>query len=569
MPPYTTANSNPLFVYPQWWCAQGARNQMITQYGNDRIDKVILVSRDKEIKIKVGSDKEIETKAVKSFNLCTIANKKRLANFLEEYNHSMYEILPTNEPRKLYFDLEMENQEGKEDTFQNKYANFLHWVLRQIKEILFISIRDETVLVLDSCREGKLSYHVVFTEGIYFENNTDLKSFIKFLWRRLESSEDYYLQPITDPATNTPIKLNDALTWYKGEEKRFIFDDVPYGSFQNIRMCNQSKLGKRHKLKIERPEIFTFEDTFIRIYNQEEVEGKVKADPSKWEPLVNEEPSQQKKSSSPKQPKEKTEAQKGGANWSHFNFKGNTLRELKDMNFEDMEKLPLWKQYLYLIPNPDGGQGYEDWRNIGFAIKNCGGAELDWREWSKLAKNRYTDGETNEFNKFREDTNSQGFGELKNHNFNIYSLLKLAKKACPEYFKNKIPSFQTYFDWNLEDIKVLEEDTPYVSQGNGNILDPAKFILMSAYMGKGKTTACKRLLEHHKFEKYLILSSRQSFANFMASEFDIPCYLDFQGDALKMNGRKNLVISVESLYKLHDSNDYDAIFIDEVESILA
>ena len=71
MPPYTTANSNPLFVYPQWWCAQGARNQMITQYGNDRIDKVILVSRDKEIKIKVGSDKEIETKAVKSFNLCT------------------------------------------------------------------------------------------------------------------------------------------------------------------------------------------------------------------------------------------------------------------------------------------------------------------------------------------------------------------------------------------------------------------------------------------------------------------------------------------------------------------
>ena len=51
MAPNNTANDNPLFVYSQWWCSQGARNKMLTKYGNDKIDKVILVSRDKEIKI--------------------------------------------------------------------------------------------------------------------------------------------------------------------------------------------------------------------------------------------------------------------------------------------------------------------------------------------------------------------------------------------------------------------------------------------------------------------------------------------------------------------------------------
>ena len=367
MPPNNTANDEPLFVYPEWWCSQGARNKMLTKYGNDKIDKVILVSRDKEIKPKAVNDKEVETKVVKSFNICTVANKKRLANYSEEHDNSMYEILPTNEPRKLYFDLEMENQEGEEHTFEYKCSKFLNWVLLQIKEILSISIRDETVLVLDSCREGKLSYHVVFTEGIYFENNADLKSFIKFLWRRLESSVDYIILP----ETNEEININDALTWYKGKEKRFIFDDVPYGSFQSIRMCNQSKLGKKHKLKIVRTDIFTFEDTFLRIYNQEELQGKEKADPSEWESIDTcvENPTKNQKSPSKKSPKEKAEANKGGANWSHFNFKGNTLREAKNMTFEDMDKLPIWKQYLYLIPNPDGGQGYEDWNKYRICNK--------------------------------------------------------------------------------------------------------------------------------------------------------------------------------------------------------
>ena len=76
----------------------------------------------------------------------------------------------------------------------------------------------------------------------------------------------------------------------------------------------------------------------------------------------------------------------------------------------------------------------------------------------------------------------------------------------------------------------------------------------------GKTTAIKRILPEYK--SFLVLSSRQTFARFIAKEFGADCYLD------GIKSSRKLVVSVESLLKVRPVEPYECIIIDECESIL-
>jgi hypothetical protein len=141
-------------------------------------------------------------------------------NFLE--NKHVYEIIPAEKPLRPYFDLEMDDV----DDHAGKLELFLSY-LKTIFQSEFSLVPEYHIL--DSCRENKLSYHVVLT-NCHFASMAELKSFILWLYE--------------DAMTN----LKD-LHWRYGTETRIIFDKIPYGSSQNVRMVHQSKRGKPYILK--------------------------------------------------------------------------------------------------------------------------------------------------------------------------------------------------------------------------------------------------------------------------------------------------------------------------------
>lgn len=57
--------------------------------------------------------------------------------------------------------------------------------------------------------------------------------------------------------------------------------------------------------------------------------------------------------------------------------------ENNNINLESMKRLPLFLQYLYLIPNDD--QPYDIFRNVGFALKSAGANKDDFIRWAKLS----------------------------------------------------------------------------------------------------------------------------------------------------------------------------------------
>ena len=153
-----------------------------------------------------------------------------IPELLKENNH-LYEILPENKLIKLYFDLEMEKDALSSDDSYILLIKFLHWVNQKILIKFNIEMTIDDYIILDSNRENKLSYHVISNTKICFENMNTLKEFITYLYAEMEISE------------------NTDFVWYHKDEKRFIFDRIPYNKDQCYRMINQSKHGKEHILK--------------------------------------------------------------------------------------------------------------------------------------------------------------------------------------------------------------------------------------------------------------------------------------------------------------------------------
>ena len=66
--------------------------------------------------------------------------------------------------------------------------------------------------ILDSCREGKLSYHVLIKNKVYFNNNKECGQFVKYLMYRFNN-----------PQNEEEGEIIKELTWfYKGTNKRYM-----------------------------------------------------------------------------------------------------------------------------------------------------------------------------------------------------------------------------------------------------------------------------------------------------------------------------------------------------------
>jgi hypothetical protein len=273
------------------------------------------------------------------------------------------------------------------------------------------------------------------------------------------------------------------------------------------------------------------------------------------------------------------------------------------MTYADIEKLPEYLQYLYMISNTS--QSYEFFVKIAMALRRCGGKSSELIEWwalyeKELAIKYYEKKDKKAIDFFEKSFIVEDFEKKFNsgkkgesNSYGLPTLKNYAELANPEYF---IPRWKgqllddllndaksesdillkKYFNPNFEHIKIIVEYCPFVSQigteHEKNIFTPEKVIILQAYLGKGKTTAIQRLLPRYK--RILFLSPRIAFSKFLCKDFGAICYLDVDFGAicnLDADGRTTLdklVMSMEGLHKLKSALDYDCIIFDECEDNL-
>jgi hypothetical protein len=506
----------------------------------DNLDNYFILATDRKKRDIINTQTKkivVDNKTGKMFFAIHNSRTKLFKQLLSE-NHNMYEIIMPDDDVKLYFDLEAELKDDEDDEmYRNYFIKALSYILNNDFDI---NVANNDILILNSSRQNYFSNHLVY-QSIKFNKMKDLKKFINYVEYRFNN-----------PNTEKETKLFEKLF----NEKKLIMDSHPYGSYQNIRCINQSKLNKPYILKAT-TEIHPFASLIgfnvdgMHTINMDDIADK-------------------RIKKSVKQNIERHATNISDEHFTNFNYtikQGNTLMSTKNLTYADLKALPLYKQYLYLIPN--NNTNFSDFLNIGFAIRGAGGVVNDWRQWALLNDNNDDDEIHMEaFDKFKTE------GQI----FNIYTLKRLAKHSQPDFFKTDDELFRTYFDLDLENIKIIEEKSSFVSQEGtadaNNILDENKFIILYAYLGRGKTTAIKRLIKEKGYKRFLFISPRVSFSLFISQEFGIDNYTDAllddnDANKLNINKSKRLIVSIESIQKINIDNNYECIFLDESEAILA
>ena len=495
----------------------------------------------------------------KTFTYFNLNQKKGLKEVMKS-NNNLYEILPpeTSTKVKLYFDLEMEGEEFDTAYCYERLSDFIEWIAMEIEKLFDILLLTEDLIILDSCRDNKLSFHVIVNNKMCFNNVSDMKIFIMYLKNRFNN-----------PMNEIEEKLFKILSYYTNKgAKRFIFDCLPYSSHQNFRLINQSKMGKKYTLKDVSPvKKWNLEDTLIRIYDKNNKRKIIETKTleqlyDKFNNDVKDEHKKKKQKTTTSTSTSTTFSSENEKNVYEFQSNGLTLFEKKGITDEKLNEMNEWKHALYLIPNTY--QPYEVYRNIAMAVKFCGGTKTDYLEWFELSDkyNKKDSPLIKSFDTFRTKSKND---KNQEKSFGLPYLRRIAKQCHPEKYQTSQHCLKTFFELDTDGLKVIKEDCQFVSmegtKHENNIMDENKLLILHAYLGRGKTTAIKRLL--HQYDSYLFISPRQTFANFIASDFNCDCYLNVEGDF----NREKFVVSVESMWKL-TIEQYDVIVLDESESIL-
>lgn len=171
------------------------------------------------------------------------------------------------------------------------------------------------------------------------------------------------------------------------------------------------------------------------------------------------------------------------------------------------------------------------------------------------------------------------FKEDSTHKFNLSWIKKRISLYYPNFhvmddFKTK--SFVNSFD--LSSVKIPVRRCPTFETADiqsHHFETPHKVAIFNVGMGGGKTGATVKFLKDTK-KSFVWLSVRQALAmntndRFVKDKLNVYNYLD-DGDSKKkeknINDAKSLLISCESLHYLKNTNKFDVLVIDEIESLL-
>ena len=364
-------------------------------------------------------------------------------------NTNLYELLPPDVDVKPYFDLEIERDGITSDVCEELLSHFINLVKKEFQTRHSINLKQEDFIILNSCRNNKLSYHLIIQNKVYFKSVIALKQFILQFHRVVQGV--------------------DKLLWNsKNGEHKTIMDVAPYSTDQVFRCINQSKLGKEYTLKND---TIDTKDSLIRLYWG--VEDRLPIEYNEAEGLA------QRKGITDKKRKTKQQKAQETDEMEIYETEGITLMKKQKLTYNDLRGMPEWKQYLYLIPNT--AQNRQIFMAVGFCLRNCGATQEDWRQWAKLSS-KYTQGS--------QIKNFQSF-QTRDRAYQLSFIKPLAQKSHLHYFdEGKQLLYDEYFKPDYKGIPIIEEDCNFVSQENtpheNNILINKKFILLVARLGGGK-----------------------------------------------------------------------------------
>jgi hypothetical protein len=470
-------------------------------------------------------------KGVKTFSRFRIIDDKMKIISLLKTDQHMYEWIKPDIHIKPFWDCEMEGDEFSIDESYKRICLFIDFVIEEMNGYFKSNITKNDFILLNSSRQGKLSYHIILNEYFYFENMAEHRLFTDWLLNRLIDS-----------------KHRDIMTWTRTNkggkiETLRIFDMNVYSKEQKIRCINQSKKGKNHILKNDDIPVI---ESLIGLYWGLGDRKKINVPTMEYE----------MKQTKTKQTKTKKLNDKltQSVDCGDYITTGQTIMEKENETYDDLAKYPEYEQYIRLIPN--SSQSYGFYFKVFAMLKQAGGNAKLFYKWASLYTDTPDDSVIREFNAFKVNNEYNGLQFLR----------KYAKISHPDFFNTDIKLLNDYFTPRYGNIETITETCNFVSQEGTpyekDIESDHKIILIKADLGGGKSTAIKRILPRYK-KGILIITPRITYCQHAVKEFGVSSYLDGDFDT------KNLACSLESFHKIPNTRKFECVILDECEAILS
>lgn len=491
----------------------------------------------------------------KTFSAIKIAELWKVEALLGTDNH-IYEWIPENIKIKPYFDCEMEGPEFTNEESFERIKIFIDFVCREMNLFFSTNLTENSFIILNSCRKGKLSYHLIVNDTFYFECMEDHKNFIQWLNSKFVCLDD---------------NEKNLMSWKKTDKAKDthemkIFDNLVYSKNQKIRCINQSKKGKYFTNELKEnvlddkgnPLPITLVnrevpvlDTLIGLYQGVGDRRKINGLSLQYDLK------ETVKSVENIKTNKKTNKTVGKTFMEeNYIITGETLMVRNKIDYKIIANYVDYKQYLYLIPNSN--QDYQFYNTIAFMLFQIGADVSLFVEWAKLYHSYNKNCQT--IKNYAKQTKNPAYSAT---NF----LRKYAKISNPDYFNTEERLLHDYYNPLYYSMLVITEKSHFVSQvgtdDEKNIECTSKIILIQADLGAGKTTAIKRVLMKNKYSSVLIITPRIAYAEHVVKEFGVQSYLTGKFD------ENCLACSVESFHRIPDTQYYDCVILDECEAILS
>lgn len=447
--------------------------------------------------------------------------------------YSLYECYERGDKVKLHLDIDIKNDDIPKNTDRLVYFDDIIKTALELMQNNLIKIfdkpetnstklKDPEIIILSSCRENKLSAHIIYN-NVYFDDIYAIK---------------YFMMSINSPLIKN--KIIDPSIYRTG----------------CLRLLWCSKLGKSNNLEFYKGINYNFSndkqlfmDTLIRNVSKN----------NQLAPIII-----QKdiviKNESRKVVNKKTDID-------------NIITKNSSVSIATIKK------YLDIL-NKNRCDDYNNWVQIGMIIYNCQpnkeGFDL-WNEWSSISPN-YNGRDICAYKWSTFKFSSLGIATLKflarQDNAELYSQIECGIE------KNNFESIKFTSNYLMDIDEKIKDKKSIVGEKVCEWMDKARqtktLAILSCY-DTGKTSLIKKLLNEfkNKTKKILFITYRQTLTNELYGNFNklnVDSYLDGAFDS------NRIICQIESLHKIANSEyafddevpipSYDLVIMDEIESIL-
>ena len=475
-----------------------------------------------EITIKYDEEKHGKT-------WCKYGNiTKDLLNNIWKDNNHLFEIIPTNEPHKLYFDIDkrFESEENSQD--------ILDMVFMAVKDVLKLDIKSKSSISYGKGTKDdyiKVSWHIIVNNGLYFKNSDECLMAMNLLKYNIITNDKYDLlrNGVLDFAVygkNQAFKLPYQSKAYKN----IIQKPLDNGNLSDYLLTN---ICDNHKFyNCDKYEKVDTKQKVIKMANGKQI--KVSFD----EAIIFKE--------------------------YFLSFpKGFKLGKIEG---KKSDGLPY---YLNSIPNNEK-VSRTIFKIIGWCISNITknseeGLEL-LTKWTQQYKTTITKEDLRV--DFMANSTTKGYGWKT-----LYNLSRIFNKNMDKNESIFDPLFNDTCTYKCDNITINSRFIECEEFSMVKSVNDYDIINIKSPMGTGKSWSLSKVFEEKtikkdiKYKSIVYFSCKRAFASSMIHDFKkygFVNYLDIE-DKSRIVDENRIICSVESIQYCRDN--YDIVIIDESESI--